>query len=127
MLTLLLLSVLIAGSALAVVVATVGLGFVRQGFPWRRFRAGAPIVYRAIETSTRPGLDAHEVQPAAKGEFYYYVTHKYWRVEEVRPDGIIVARSPLMEQYFLRPNDPNLRKASLFERLRYATRFPYSV
>jgi hypothetical protein len=31
-----------------------------------------------------------------------------------------------MEQYFLRANDPNLRKASLFERLRYATRFPYS-
>ncbi|HET7511585.1 MAG TPA: hypothetical protein VFJ88_02390 [Chthoniobacterales bacterium] len=121
----LLLSLLVAGSILAALMVSGGARFVRQDFPWRKFRAGAPIIYRAIATSA-PGREAHQVQVASKGEFYYYVTHKYWRVEEVRPDGIIVARSSLMEQYFLRANDPNLRKASLFERLRYATRFPYS-
>ena len=118
------LSLLLVASVVAAVIA--GAHFVRPDFPWRRFRAGAPIIYRAIATSAPLGREAHQVQVASKGEFYYYVTHKYWRVEEVRPDGIIVARSSLMEQYFLRPNDPNLRKASFFERLRYATRFPYS-
>ena len=43
----------------------------------------------------------------------------------MRPDGWIVARTPLMEQQLLRRDDPNLRKANLLERLRYAARFPY--
>jgi len=30
-----------------------------------------------------------------------------------------------MEHHYLRRNDPNLRKANLIERLRYANRFPH--
>jgi hypothetical protein len=37
---------------------------------------------------------------------------------------MIVARNSLREQHCLRPDDPNLRKASLFERLRHGGRFP---
>ena len=37
----------------------------------------------------------------------------------------IVALTPLMEHHYLRRDDPNLRKANLLERLRYAARFPY--
>jgi hypothetical protein len=32
-----------------------------------------------------------------------------------------------MEHHYLRRDDPNLRKANLLERLRYAARFPYLV
>ena len=46
-------------------------------------------------------------------------------MEEVRQDGWIVALTPLMEHHYLRRDDPNLRKANLLERLRYAARFPY--
>ena len=91
----------------------------------RKWQVGAPVIYRKLEISTCPSRDAYEVRPAEKGEFYYYLTNKYWRVEAVRPDGWIVARSPFMEQFYLRPDDPNLRKANLIERLRYAPRFPY--
>jgi hypothetical protein len=114
----------IAGAALIAFVAAFCF-FTRQTLPWRKFPVGAPIVYRVTETSTSPRPDVHQVQPAEKGEFYYFVTHKYWRVEEVLPDGWIVARSRLMEQHLLRRDDPNLRKANLLERLRHGDRFPY--
>ncbi|MBA3651490.1 MAG: hypothetical protein H0W66_08440 [Chthoniobacterales bacterium] len=77
------------------------------------------------EASTCPNPDACEVHPAEHGEFYYYTIKKYWRVEKVLKDGSIVACTPLMEHHYLRPDDPNLRKASLLERLRYGARFPY--
>jgi len=91
----------------------------------RKLRVGAPVVYQSTETSTCPSRDAYDVHPAEHGDYYYYLTNKYWRVAEVRPDGWIVARSALMEHHYLRRDDPNLRKASLLERLRYGGRFPY--
>jgi hypothetical protein len=125
MLVLLLLVLLVALPAL--VGMLVGRGYLSfGGYIFRgKFRAGAPIVYRVIETSTCPGSEARDIHPAERGELYYYLINKYWRVEEVRQDGWIVALTPLMEHHYLRPDDPNLRKANLLERLRYATRFPY--
>ncbi len=117
----------------------VGLGFVlltavliergdlslgRHLLRGRLLQAGAPIIYRVVETSTRPGPDACEIRPAERGELYYYLTKKYWRVEEVLQDGWIVALTPRNEHQYLRRDDPNLRKASLLERVRYAARFP---
>ena len=99
---------------------TLGPQFLR-----RKLQVGAPIIYRKLEISTCPSRDAYQVRPAEKGEFYYYLTNKYWRVEAVQPDGWIVARSPLMETHLLRRDDPNLHRATLFERLRYAPRFPF--
>ena len=91
-----------------------------------RLQPGAPIVYRMVETSTRPGPEARDIHPAERGDLYYYLITKYWRVEEVLQDGWIVAITPLMEHIRLRRDDPNLRKANLLERLRYGARFPYA-
>lgn len=93
----------------------------------KRLRAGAPIVYRVQETSTCPSPDAVSVYPSERGESYDYLANRYWRVEEVIEDDWIVALTPLMEHQYLRRNDPNLRKASLLERLRYAGRFPTPI
>ncbi|MDQ3199505.1 MAG: hypothetical protein M3Q46_10055 [Verrucomicrobiota bacterium] len=90
----------------------------------RRLRAGVPIIYRVVEASTHPGPEAQEVHPSEHGELYYYLVRKYWRVEQVLEDGWIVALTPLMEHHYLRQDDPNLRKANLVERLRFAARFP---
>jgi hypothetical protein len=114
---------------LVVLSAAVGLVLGRSdlfGRPLfhRRLRAGAPIVYRVQETSTCPSPDAFNVYPSEHGEFYDYLAKKYWRVEEVLEDGSIVALTPFMEHHHLRRDDPNLRKANLIERLRYAARFP---
>lgn len=91
----------------------------------RRFTPGVPIIYRMQAMSDHPIHDVLQVYPAEKGESYYYVRNKYWRVEKVLQNGWIVARSALMEEHYLRHDDPNLHKASLIERLRYASRFPY--
>ena len=125
MLVLLLLVTLVALPAL--VGTLVGRGYLSFGGHIFRgkFHAGAPIVYRMVETSTCPGPEARDIHPAERGELYYYLINKYWRVEEVRQDGWIVALTPLMEHHYLRRDDPNLRKANLLERLRYAARFPY--
>ena len=74
-----------------------------------------------------PSPDAFDVYPSEHGEFYDYQAKKYWRVEKVLEDGSIVAVTPLMEHQHLQRNDPNLRKANLIERLRYAARFPSPV
>ena len=124
--TFLLLGLLVGGPAVVGVMAGFNL-FRLHGIVPRKFRPGAPIIYRVQETSNHPVHDATEVYPAERGECYYYVTNKYWRVEEVLQDGWIVARTPLMEQHYLRRDDPNLRKASVVERLRYAARFPYAA
>jgi hypothetical protein len=125
MLMLLLVFLLLAAPAVASLIIIHGPLSLGRGLFFRRLRAGAPIVYRVSETSTCPSADARDVYPAEHGDSYYYTTNKYWRVEEVRQDGSIVARTTSMEQRHLRPDDPNLRKASLIERLRYGTRFPH--
>lgn len=93
----------------------------------RPLRPGAPILYRVQETSSCPSLDAVDVYPSEHGESYCYLEQKYWRVEEVLEDGSILALTPLMEHQYVRPNDPNLRRANLIERVRYAARFPSPV
>ncbi|MGI8889899.1 MAG: hypothetical protein ACR2G0_03835 [Chthoniobacterales bacterium] len=98
--------------------------FGRQLLKGRRLHAGEPIVYRVVETSTIPAPEAHDIRPAERGDLYYYLINKYWRVEEVLQDGWIVALTPHQEHQYLRRDDPNLRRANLVERLRYATRFP---
>jgi hypothetical protein len=91
----------------------------------RRLQPGVPIVYRMAESSTHPpGPEARDVHPAERGDFYYYLIKKYWRVEQVLADGRIVAVTPLMEHHVLRRDDPNLRKANLIEQLRHGARFP---
>jgi hypothetical protein len=125
MLVLLLLGALIAPPVL------VGLltrrGYLSVGrYPWSgRLHRGVPIVYRMAESSTRPSPGAHDVRPAERGDLYYYLITKYWRVEKVLQDGWVVAITPLMEHIYLRRDDPGLRKANLLERLRYGARFPH--
>jgi hypothetical protein len=115
---------------LCLVVLPALVGLVIGGDLWRwpmfrrRLRPGAPIVYRVQESSTCPGPDALDIYPSRHGEFYDYLAKKYWRVEEVFDDGSIVALTPFMEYQYVSHNDPNLRRANLIERVRYADRFP---
>ena len=87
-------------------------------------KVGDPIIYRKQKASTHPGVRACDIHPATQGEFYYYLVDKYWVVESVLLDGRIVARTRTNKHHYLRPEDPNLRKARLIERARYRERFP---
>jgi hypothetical protein len=85
---------------------------------------GAPVVYRREEISTHPGPDAVDVEPSARGEFYYYSLIKYLRVVEVLGDGRVIAVERNNKSVCLLPNDSRLRKARLTERFIYRSRFP---
>jgi len=116
---------------LALVLVPALIGFIFEGerakWPFRIFRhigVGDPIVYIKQEASTHPALRARDIHPAERGDLYYYVVHKYWMVEDVLPDGRIVARTRTNKFHCLPPADPNLRKAKLLERVKYRDRFP---
>jgi hypothetical protein len=89
------------------------------------FGIGTPIVYLRQEISTRPRSDARDVRPSERGEFYYYSQIDHLRVTEVLDDGRIIAVARDNQRLCLWPNDSNLRKARLSERLIYCRRFPH--
>ena len=89
------------------------------------FGIGAPVVYSRQEISTRPGSDAHDIRPSERGEFYYCSLINYLRVTQVMSDGRIVAVGRDNKHVCLSPNDPDLRKARMMERLLYRRRFPH--
>lgn len=93
-------------------------------FSRRRFGVGDPIVYQKQKVSTCPGQHARDIYPAGQGDYYYYLVNKFWTVVDVMEDGSVVARTRTDKRHYLNPNDPNLRKAKLTERLRFADRFP---
>jgi hypothetical protein len=89
-----------------------------------RVDVGDPIVYRKLKVSTHPGARARQIHPAEHGDYYSYLVNKYWTVSDVLGDGRIVARTRTNKCHYISPDDPNLRKARLTERLRFGHRFP---
>lgn len=63
--------------------------------------------------------------PSERGEFYYYSLINYLRVADVLDDGRIIAIARNNKRLWLWPNDSQLRKARLLERLLYRWRFPH--
>ena len=88
-------------------------------------RIGTPVVYRQDEASASPSLNARDIHPAERGEYYYYSILHYLRVIEVLGDGRIVTAARNHERLCFWPNDAGLRKAHLGERLFHPLRFPH--
>ena len=89
------------------------------------FGVGVAVVYQQRGISTQPVANAHEVHPSERGEFYYYSLINYLRVADVLDDGRIIAIARDNKRLCLSPNDSQLRKARLLERLLYRWRFPH--
>ena len=90
---------------------------------WHLFRPGDWVVFRRTKHTTHPGHRAREIQAAANGDFYSYFVEKFWTVDEVLPDGQLRLRTRRGKIHIVRDNDPNLRRASIWERIRHRTRF----
>ena len=88
-----------------------------------RWGVGARIVYRQEQVSTSPVAEARNVQPAERGEFYYYSLVDYLRVIEVLRDGRLIAVTNDNRQFCFAPDDTHLRKARLLERVFHRARF----
>ena len=88
---------------------------------------GDRIVYRKVKFSPLPGPGAYHITPSDKGENYTYLVDKYWVVTDVLDDGSLVAMTRRGKLNFVRPDDPNLRKAKLIDSLFHRNLFPSMV
>lgn len=91
----------------------------------RRWNIGARIVYSEEQASTHPVPHARNVRPAERGEFYYYSLVNYLRIIKVLADGRVVAVGSDQREFCFAPNDDNLRKARLFERVMHRAHFAH--
>jgi hypothetical protein len=109
---------------LVVLPAIVALLSEASLLPRPTFGVGAPIVYSHRESSTHPHLDARDLLPSPRGEFYYYNLVNYLRVTDVLDDGRIIAVARDNKRLCFWPDDSQFRKARLTERFFYRWRFP---
>jgi hypothetical protein len=97
--------------------------FVYGLFKGRDFRPGSMVVQTVRKHSSNPGPRAREVCPETHGDYIDYVVDKFRRVVSVASGEVtvITRRGKLVR---LKVSDPTLRKARLFERIRYRDKFP---
>lgn len=91
---------------------------------WSRpYRPGDLVIFRRTKSTTHPGRRAQEVQATKHGDLYSYFVEKSWIVERVQQDGTLMLRTRRGKRHVVAPNDPNLRHATIWDRLRYRARF----
>lgn len=90
----------------------------------RPFRHGDLVIYAKDKWSTCPGPRAHEVHPARWGEGYLYKVDKFWLIRESEHDGKVTLVTRRGRTHEIDTDDPRLRHASWWQRLRYRHRFP---
>ncbi len=88
------------------------------------FQPGDVVVYRKQKSSLHPGRPAKDIQPALRGDSYYYSVEKFWRVVAVQPDDTLIVRTRRGKQHTIAANDPNLRRMHWWERLLFRNRLP---
>lgn len=81
------------------------------------------VVYTQKKHSLSPGRRAKNIFPSPHGEMYSYEVDKYWVVRQVN-DGLLVLETRRGKQHSLPISDARLRRANLWERLFFASRFP---
>lgn len=88
------------------------------------FQPGNLVIYRMRKRSPRPGPRAMAISPELHGEAYSYEVEKYWVVADSLDDGTIMLQTRRGKRHRVAAVDPNLRRASWWERLLYRRRFP---
>ena len=121
---------IIIGLALApIIIAEIGRGLSNL-FPTRiedaaaGMKIGDRIVYSKSKVSLQPCRRARFVYPSTHGDNYSYVVDKYWVVADLLADGRLVAKTRRGKMHYLRPDDANLRRAGIAERLLLHGKFP---
>ena len=88
------------------------------------FEVGDLVVYRMQKTSIHPGPRAKNIYAASKGDTYTYFVDKYWVVTELLDTESMMVKTRRGKQREISLEDPNLRKASLWDRFFWQHRFP---
>ena len=88
------------------------------------YKVGDRVIYHKAKWSEHPTVRARDLHPAVAGDAYAYTVAKYWTVSAV-PDARtveVITRRGKVHQ--LRVDDPLLRKANVWQRVRHWRRFP---
>lgn len=91
------------------------------------YRLGDLVVYCKAKHSTHPGRRAKNIHASEKGDNYNYIVNKFWIVSDSLADGQLLLKTRRGKTHLIDPNDPNLRHATLLERLRHRMRFSQLV
>ena len=89
----------------------------------KSFRRGDWVVVRKSKQTTHPGPRAKHIDAAPKGDYYSYVVDKFWIVVDVLSNGRVVLKTRRGKTHVMDPNDPQLRHATLWDRLLHRRRF----
>ena len=89
----------------------------------RNLCTGDLVVYRLTKQSESPGPRAQRIEPARYGESYRYQVDKYWVVESLDDDGIVI-RTRRGKTRLISHDDRCLRRANILERILLRNRFP---
>lgn len=89
-----------------------------------KWHVGEWVVYKKQKVSSRPGPRAEVKYAAPHGEDYSYLVDKYWCVSAILDDERIEVATRTGKTHRIDPDDRNLRKPSLRERLFLRDRFP---
>lgn len=85
---------------------------------------GTQVIYRKTKHSQDPGPRAAAVTPSRFGDSYGYFVDKFWVVVENQDPETLVVMTRRGKRLTIPADDPNLRAASWFDRIRYWGRFP---
>ena len=77
-----------------------------------RFSPGEQVIYRRFKYTSCPSPRATHVIPSPRGEHYAYHVDKFWIVEEVRDDGMLVLVTRRGKRREVAADDPRLRRPS---------------
>ena len=89
----------------------------------KEFQQGDWVVYRKTKSSVRPGPRAQNVSASEHGDQYTYTVDKFWIVDQILEDGSLRLITRRGKTHVVRPNDPNLHRASWWERMCFRKRF----
>ena len=88
----------------------------------RAFRTGDCVVFRKWKQTPHPGRRARGVYPTPNGDNYVYFVEKVWVVTGVTDEGRLVLQTRRGKTHEVASDDPNLRHATLLDRIRYRAR-----
>jgi hypothetical protein len=91
----------------------------------RTFRPGDWVVYRKFKQTSHPGPRAQRIRASSKGDVYTYAVDKFWVVKDVssHDEGRLTLTTRRGKTHEVDATDPNLRRANLWERIRFRNRF----
>jgi hypothetical protein len=87
------------------------------------YHAGDWVIYRKQKSSTVPGPRATNVHAASKGNLYRYTVDKFWVIDSIENDGTLQLRTRRGKRHRVAQDDPQLRKARIWERWLHRSRF----